>query len=129
VVRSNLAFASARTAAKRSSEEARGACWFFHVKRRVLLDENTLLSQLEELAQSLKIEVRYESFKGEVAFSTGGLCKLKGEYLLIINSKASVREKAEAIAGALKRFDLGQVYLRPGLREFLDGVKETAAFS
>ncbi len=89
------------------------------------MDENTLLRQLEELAQSLHIEVRYESFKGEGAFSTGGLCKLKGEYLLIINSKASVSEKAEAIAGALKGFDLGQVYLKPGLREFLGAFDET----
>lgn len=93
------------------------------------MDENTLLSQLEELAENLKIEVRYESFKGEGAFSTGGLCKLKGEYLLIINSKAGVRDKAEAIAEALKRFDLSQVYLRPGLREFLDAFKETTGFS
>jgi len=90
------------------------------------LDENTLLHQLEELAESLKVEVRYESFKSEGSFSTGGLCKLKGEYLLIVNSKAGVREKAEAIAGALKSFDLSQVYLRPGLREFLDAFSETA---
>jgi hypothetical protein len=90
------------------------------------LDDNTLLRQLEELAESLEIEVRYESFKGEGAFSAGGLCKLKGEYLLIINSKAGVREKAEAIGGALKGFDLSQVYLRPGLREFLDSLSETA---
>ena len=93
------------------------------------MDENTLLSQLEELAEGLRIEVRYESFKGEGAFSTGGLCKLKGEYLLIINSKASARDKAEAIAGALKGFDLSQVYLRPGLREFLDAINETTRFS
>jgi hypothetical protein len=93
------------------------------------LDENTLLSQLEELAETLNINVRYESFKGEGAFSTGGLCKLKGEYLLIINSKASVRDKADAIAGALKSFDLSQVYLRPGLREFLDAFSETPRFS
>ena len=88
------------------------------------MDENTLLRQLEELAESLKVQVRYESFKGEGSFSTGGLCKLKGEFLLIINSKAGVREKAEAIAGALKGFDLSQVYLRPGLREFLDALAE-----
>ncbi len=90
------------------------------------MDENTLLRQLEELAESLKVQVRYESFKGEGSFTTGGLCKLKGEYLLIINSKASVREKAEAVAGALKGFDLSQVYLRPGLRELLDALGETA---
>jgi hypothetical protein len=82
------------------------------VTERILLDENTLLGQLEELARSLGIEVRYEPLKREGAFSTGGLCKLRGEYLLIIHSKASVTDKIEALASALKRFDLSQLYLR-----------------
>jgi hypothetical protein len=91
---------------------------------RALLDENTLLGQLEELARSLAIEVRYEPMKREGAFGTGGLCKLRGQYLLIIHSKASIPDKIDALASALKRFDLSQVYLRPGLREFLDGFTE-----
>jgi hypothetical protein len=97
------------------------------VTERILLDENTLLGQLEELARSLAIEVRYEPLKKEGAFSTGGLCKLRGEYLLIIHSKASVTDKIEALASALKRLDLTQVYLRPGLRDFLDGFTEQGA--
>jgi hypothetical protein len=94
------------------------------VTERIPLDENTLLGQLEELARSLAIEVRYEPLKREGPFSPGGLCKLRGEYLLIIHSKASVTDKIEALARALKRFDLSQLYLRPGLREFLDGFTE-----
>jgi hypothetical protein len=89
-----------------------------------LLDENTLLGQLEELARSLAIEVRYEPLKREGAFSPGGLCKLRGEYVLLIHSKATVTDKIDALARALKRFDLSQLYLRPGLREFLDGFAE-----
>jgi hypothetical protein len=46
---------------------------------------------------------------------------LKGEYVLIINSKATVKDKMRTIAEALKRFDLDQVYIRPALRELLDG--------
>ena len=83
------------------------------------MDEKNLLAQLESLAQNLSVEVRYETMKHEGAFSPGGLCRLKGKYVLIINSKASTREKIEALGKALCRFDLGQVYLRPGLREFL----------
>jgi hypothetical protein len=91
---------------------------------RILLDKNTLLSQLEELARSLAIEVRYEPLKREGAFTTGGLCRLRGRYLLIIHSKASVPDRIEALASALKRFDLSQLYLKPGLREFLEGFTE-----
>jgi hypothetical protein len=88
------------------------------------LDENTLLSQLEELAHSLGIEIRYEPIKKEGSFYPGGLCQIKGEYVLILNSAATVRDKIQTLARAVNRFDLSQVYLRPGLREFLDKFPE-----
>lgn len=88
------------------------------------MDENAILNQLEELAQGLGITIRYESIKKEGEYSTGGLCIFRGERLLIINSKANPRDKIEAFARALRRFDLSQVYLRPGLREFFEGLSD-----
>jgi len=89
-------------------------------KKNIGLDESALLGQLEELARSLGIQVRFELIRKEGASSTGGLCRLKGEYILIINSKASLDDKIQTLAMALNRFDISQVYLKPGLREFLD---------
>ena len=88
------------------------------------MDENTILGQLEELAHSLLIQVRYEPINRQGSFFAGGLCQLKGEYILIINSKATIRDKIRTLAEAVARFDLNQVYLRPGLREFLDSLPE-----
>ena len=88
------------------------------------MHENTILGQLEELARSLAIQIRYEAIKKEGAFSAGGLCRLKGENLLIVNSKATTRDKIQALAKAVNRFDLSQIYVRPGLREFLDTLSE-----
>jgi hypothetical protein len=85
------------------------------------LDENTLLGQLEELAQALGIEVRYEPIRKEATFSPGGLCRLKGKYLLILNAGATTKDKVLTLARAVNRFDLDRVYLRPGLRELLEG--------
>jgi N-dimethylarginine dimethylaminohydrolase len=84
------------------------------------LDESAVLRELEELARSLDVEVRYENLKREGGFTSGGLCRLKGRYLLVINSKATNRDKIEALASALTRFDLSHIYLKPGLRDFLD---------
>ena len=84
------------------------------------MDESAFLRELEEVAQSLGIDVRYENMKREGSFTSGGLCLLKGRYLLIINSRAATRDKIEALATALNRFDLSRLYLKPGLREFLD---------
>jgi hypothetical protein len=47
------------------------------------------------------------------------LCRLKGQYLLLINSKAPNRDKIEALALAVARFDLSQLFMKPGLRDFL----------
>jgi len=88
--------------------------------RKTELAEETLLVQLEELAQALDVEVRYEPMRREGPTFPGGLCKLKGQYVLIIDSKATPEDKIQALAKAANRFDLSQVYLRPGVREFLD---------
>jgi hypothetical protein len=88
------------------------------------LDENIVLGQLEELAESLEIEVRHEPIKKEGAFYPGGLCRLEGKYILILNPRATTRDKIQALAKAVNRFDLSQVYLRPGLREFLESFPE-----
>ena len=83
------------------------------------MDERSLLGQLEELARSLGIEVRYEMLKREGASTQGGLCRLNGQYLLLANSKAPNRDKIEALALAVNRFDLSQLFMKPGLRDFL----------
>ncbi|MBW1944253.1 MAG: hypothetical protein JRJ51_15660 [Deltaproteobacteria bacterium] len=88
--------------------------------RKTELAEETLLVQLEELAQALDVEVRYEPMRREGPTFPGGLCRLKGQYVLIIDSKATPEDKIQALAKAANRFDLSQVYLRPGVREFLD---------
>ena len=84
------------------------------------VNKTNILGQLEELARSLGIEIRNEPLKKESSFSPGGLCRFKGDYLMIFNTKATNDDRIEALARALTRFDLDQVYLRPGIREFLN---------
>ena len=86
------------------------------------MDDNTLMGHLEELAHGLGIQIRYEPLKREASFASGGLCKLRGEYVLIINSNVTIKEKIQAIASSVNRFDLSKIYLRPGIRKFLDSV-------
>lgn len=83
------------------------------------MDQGSILGQLEDLARSLGIEVRYEMLKREGAVTQGGLCRVKGQWLFLVNSKASTRDKIEALALAVNRFDLSQIFMKPGLRDFL----------
>jgi hypothetical protein len=87
--------------------------------KRSNLAEEGLLNQLEELAEALGIRIRYDKILKEGSFFSGGLCRIKGEEIIIINSRVSVEDKIDILAKALMSFDLSQVFIKPALREFL----------
>ena len=84
------------------------------------MDDDTVLNQLEGLADKLGIPIRYEIIQDELT-GLGGLCRIEGQYILIIHSKATVKDKLNIMIEALRRFDLSDIYLKPVLRELLDG--------
>lgn len=86
----------------------------------LFMDDYTTLSQLEGLAHMLGIQVRYEKIVEDELSSTGGLCRVKGEWVIIINSKAAINEKIHTLVKSLKNFDLNDIYMRPALRELLE---------
>ena len=90
------------------------------------MDENSIIEQLEELVKSFGIRIRSEPIKQDedLVRVVGGLCLLRGKYVLIINSKASAMDRIWTLATALKHFDLDRIYLRPVLRELLDKIPE-----
>jgi len=94
------------------------------------MDENTIIEELEELIKSFGIEIRHEAIKQDedLVNIVGGLCLLRGEYVLIINSKATTMDRINSLATALKHFDLDQIYLRPVFRELLDKIPEQRPF-
>jgi hypothetical protein len=88
------------------------------------VSEEFFLDQLEELADKLGIKVRYENVTLEESSSAGGLCRWKGEYVLIIHAQAPLKEKIQVLTEVLKRFPLGNIYIRPVIRELLGEVKD-----
>ena len=95
------------------------------------MDENTIIEQLEELVKSFGIQIRSEAIKQDedLVRVVGGLCLLKGEYVIIINSKATTMDRIWTLATALKHFDLESIYLRPVIRELLEKIPEQEQFS
>ncbi len=91
------------------------------------MDEEVLLGLLEDLASGLEMEVRYESMDSEAAFSSGGLCRIRGKPVIIVNRKAALPEKIQILARALNRMDLGPVHMKPALREFLEKMEMLGA--
>lgn len=86
-----------------------------------MMDQEILLRSLEEVAERLDIAVREESITPEESASPGGLCRISGKYVLILNSRAGVEERIQAALKALRQFNLDDIYMKPVLRDLLEG--------
>jgi len=87
------------------------------------MDDHTTLSLLEKLSDKLGIPIRYEIIQDELT-GPGGLCRIEGKFILLIDSKATAKEKIQIMTVALRRFDLSDIYVRPALRELLEEYEE-----
>ncbi|NTW77751.1 MAG: hypothetical protein HGB33_08315 [Syntrophaceae bacterium] len=88
------------------------------------MNEESLLNQLKELAEKIGISVRDENIDVEESSSSGGLCRVEGKYILILNSRAAVKEKNQVMIKALQQFDFTEIYIKPAIRELLEGYEE-----
>jgi len=95
------------------------------------VDESTIIDQLEELIERFGVQIRHEAIKQDEdsAKVVGGLCVLRGECVLIINSKAAIRDKMYTLGMVLKQFNHDQIYMRPVLRELLNRIPEQRPFN
>jgi hypothetical protein len=84
------------------------------------LNDVALLHHLEELAERMAVAVRYENITGKDAPGAGGLCRIRGEYVLIVHSRATVAEKIRFLTKALRQFDLSGIYVIPALRKLFE---------
>ncbi|HEY4241740.1 MAG TPA: hypothetical protein VGM88_18085 [Kofleriaceae bacterium] len=81
---------------------------------------DVLLEHLEAAAEKLGVRVSYEALQTSVV--TGGLCRVKGEYRVIIDKRATAEERATTLATALAGLGaekLAAIELTPKLREIL----------
>lgn len=62
-----------------------------------------MLAELEGAARSLGVKVSYESIASSVM--RGGLCKVKGQYRVIIDKRLTSEERVNTLAESLARFD------------------------
>jgi hypothetical protein len=86
------------------------------------MDESTIIRQLEVLAVTFGLQIRYEPIRidDNLPNVPGGVCRLKGDNVLIINSNSTVQDKINTLAEAVKNFDLDRIYILPVIRELLE---------
>jgi len=78
-----------------------------------------MLELLENAAEQLGIKVSYEPLQtsGIQTGLKGGLCKVKGEWRVIIDKRATDEERVATLAGAISRFDTSELELSQKVRD------------
>ncbi len=89
------------------------------------MEEKRLLQELEEIAEKLSIAVQYDDLLGMDFNVRGGLCKLRGKNVIILDRRTPPRERIDLLARALSQFDLSSISMKPYVRLIIGDGSET----
>lgn len=78
-----------------------------------------VVEALETAAQQLGVKVRYDNLGPGGLLSGGGLCRLRGEWTVIVDKKATASDKASVLIEALAAFDVEGVTAPPKVKQLL----------
>ncbi len=82
-------------------------------------DVTKQLQELEQLAQTLGVRVCYDAMTG-LSSGSGGLCKVRGEWRIIMDKRLKAIERLQVISDALRsRFDTEAHFVSPQVRTLL----------
>ena len=71
---------------------------------------------LEQAAAQLGVRVRYDAMTGEPS-GAGGLCKIKGQWSVIMDRRTTPSDRAALLVEALAGFDTDGLFLPPEIRD------------
>jgi hypothetical protein len=81
------------------------------------MDEHVILEDILGLLEANGVKTRREPLGG----SGGGLCKVKGETVLFLDTQALPSELAAICAEAVSKVvDIEKIYIRPEVRQFIE---------
>lgn len=89
------------------------------------MDPRRLWTLLGELAAAQGVEVRVESLRGDDDYRVqAGLCRLGGRWVAFVDRRAGQAGRCRQLGLALMRLGLDDVFVRPALRDYLEGLAE-----
>ncbi len=78
-----------------------------------------ILRHLESVADRIGVEIRFDAFDSAAAWRRGGLCRLRGRDVIVVDATLGVLDKLEIVALALSTFDTEHLYIPPEVRRKL----------
>ncbi|NIP99044.1 MAG: hypothetical protein GWM98_00285 [Nitrospinaceae bacterium] len=83
------------------------------------------LQDLKDTAQKLSVEIEFTRFEESDFAIQSGLCKVRGQSLILVDRALPVTRQIEIILNALRQFDLDHLYIASWIRERLDNPETT----
>ncbi|MFQ5585436.1 MAG: hypothetical protein ACE5GF_01200 [Thermodesulfobacteriota bacterium] len=84
------------------------------------MNDEALLTTLEETARKLSIQLDYDDLKKGAVDSQGGLFILKGKKRILIHKGLSARERVRVLTELLAPQDIETVHIPVEVREILE---------
>lgn len=84
------------------------------------MDVHAQLEDLKSVAAKCSIEIEISNLADEELSIQSGLCKVKGNSLIILDKKLEPEEQVAVILKALENFDLETIYVPSWIRERLE---------
>jgi hypothetical protein len=81
---------------------------------------DSLLQSLVDLAEKLSVRVIFKNLKDDEFVIRSGKCSIKGDTIIIIDSRVSLEEKIKTLCQELKKFNLDNIFISPVLRDILE---------
>ena len=79
----------------------------------------SLYQELIELAEKLQISVSEQNLRNTGIKVKSGLCKVKGQYVFIMDKHKPFKKKAQILARCLSQMEHEGIYVVPAVREVL----------
>ncbi len=77
---------------------------------------NVIFQEFEQIAEELGIHILQE--KGNF---NGGYCLLEEKRIIVINKLKPIEQRIKALTQAFARLDTSGIYLKPAIREMIEG--------
>ncbi|MBS0014240.1 MAG: hypothetical protein KFF46_09745 [Desulfobacterales bacterium] len=83
-----------------------------------------IYQHLMEIAEKLDIRVAEQNLRTTGVNAKSGLCRIRGEWVFIMDKRLLVNEKIELLADCLRQMPLEEIYIMPAVRNILDKKKD-----
>jgi hypothetical protein len=80
------------------------------------MNNSSIFQEFEEIASQMGIMILQE--KGNFK---GGFCLLEAERIIVINKLKPIEQRIKALSKAFSKLDTSKIYLKPLIRELIEG--------